>query len=136
MRRRACGAVIYEDQILMVRHVHHGRDYWTLPGGGINWLESPAKAAEREVLEETGLSVGAQRHLFTSQNNRGTETYCYLMTPPNDPSMISLGIDPEQQHLPPGKRMLQDVQWFGIESMGTDPHVQQVLDALNSGSET
>lgn len=136
MRRRACGAVIYGDQILMVRHVHHGRDYWTLPGGGINWRESPAQAAEREVLEETGLSVSAKRCLFTSQNNRGTETHCYLMTTPDDPSMISLGIDPEQEHLPPAKRMLQDVQWHSIESMGDEPHVSQVLDVLNSGSET
>lgn len=136
MRRRACGAVIYEDKILMVRHVHHGRDYWTLPGGGINWLESPAQAAEREILEETGLSVSVKRRLFISKNNKGTETHCYLMNTPDDPSMISLGVDPEQAHLPPERRMLQDVRWHSIESMDTDHHVSQVMEVLNSDSET
>jgi len=32
-RIRACGAVFHQDRILMVRHIHDGRDYWTLRGG-------------------------------------------------------------------------------------------------------
>ena len=43
--------------ILMVRETADGR--WTLPGGWIDVGESPAYAAEREVLEETGMRVTA-----------------------------------------------------------------------------
>ena len=43
--------------ILMVKEMADGR--WTLPGGWIDLGESPAYAAEREVLEETGLRVTA-----------------------------------------------------------------------------
>jgi len=43
--------------ILMVKEMADGR--WTLPGGWIDIGESPAYAAEREVLEETGLMVTA-----------------------------------------------------------------------------
>jgi len=39
MVARVCGAVIRENQILMVRHQHDGLDYWTLPGGVVG-LES------------------------------------------------------------------------------------------------
>jgi ADP-ribose pyrophosphatase YjhB (NUDIX family) len=45
--------------ILMVRETVDGR--WTLPGGWIDLGESPADAAEREVLEETGMTVAAEK---------------------------------------------------------------------------
>lgn len=54
-------AVFSEDaetpSILMVKEMADGR--WTLPGGWIDLGESPAYAAEREVLEETGMRVTA-----------------------------------------------------------------------------
>ena len=54
----------------MVRHVHHGRDYWTLPGGGINPGESHLEAARREVLEETGIDVPALKHVYVHEAER------------------------------------------------------------------
>ena len=45
--------------ILMVKETADGR--WTLPGGWIDVGESPAYAAEREVLEETGMNVTAEK---------------------------------------------------------------------------
>ena len=117
----------------MVRHVHDGRDYWTLPGGGIKLLEKPERAAEREVLEETGLVVSTERYLFTSRTGR-TETVCYLMTTPENPHAAFVGVDPEQIHLHPSQRMLQDVKWHSIEKMRDDLHVSKVLEALDNES--
>lgn len=34
---------------------------WVLPGGGIDANETPVKAIEREILEETGITVKATR---------------------------------------------------------------------------
>lgn len=48
-------AVFDKGRILMVREVADGR--WTLPGGWIDVGESPASAAEREVMEESGYQV-------------------------------------------------------------------------------
>ena len=50
---------IPDPRILMVREVADGR--WTLPGGWIDLGESASYAAEREVLEETGLIVTAEK---------------------------------------------------------------------------
>lgn len=50
-------AVFRDNLILMVRETADG--LWTLPGGWIDIGESPAGAAEREVLEETGYLVRA-----------------------------------------------------------------------------
>jgi len=52
------------DQVLLVRRIHDpGRGLWTLPGGFMDAGEDPARAGERECLEETGLSVRVTRLL-------------------------------------------------------------------------
>lgn len=53
--RIAAYAVITDgDQILLAHWNEHGRDGWTLPGGGVEGIEHPAEAVVREVFEETG----------------------------------------------------------------------------------
>lgn len=39
------------------RHGAHGAGTWSVPGGWIEWGESPEAAAIREVREETGMLV-------------------------------------------------------------------------------
>ena len=47
-----------ENEVLLVRRVMEpNRGEWTLPAGFVDADEDPAKAAIREVLEETGLVV-------------------------------------------------------------------------------
>jgi len=54
--------VIQDEHVLLVRRVNEPfRGMWTLPAGFVNGGENPAEAAERECLEETGLSVRVKR---------------------------------------------------------------------------
>ena len=55
--RLGCSAAIFDEfgRILLTRRTDNGQ--WCLPGGRMESGESAAEACEREVLEETGLSV-------------------------------------------------------------------------------
>jgi len=61
----AAAVLIEQDgRILLVRRVNEPyRGLWTLPAGFVDAGEDPARAAERECLEETGLTVRAERVL-------------------------------------------------------------------------
>lgn len=63
---KVAAAVLVEQdgRVLLVRRVNEPyRGQWTLPAGFVDAGEDPARAAERECLEETGLSVHATRVL-------------------------------------------------------------------------
>ncbi|HSG41642.1 MAG TPA: NUDIX hydrolase [Anaerolineales bacterium] len=54
--------VTRDNSVLLVRRVNEPfLGMWTLPAGFVNGGEDPAEAAERECLEETGLSVRVTR---------------------------------------------------------------------------
>lgn len=62
------GVVIpQDDRILLVRHRKGEKTYWMLPGGGLDYGETFAQCAEREVREETGLTITAERLLYISE---------------------------------------------------------------------
>lgn len=53
---KSCGAVVFcGDEFILIRHKSEG--HWGLPKGHIEEGETEKQAAEREVLEETGLKV-------------------------------------------------------------------------------
>lgn len=59
-RIAAYGLITAADRILLCRlsaTVRTHRGYWTLPGGGLDFGETPVDAMIREVKEETGLDV-------------------------------------------------------------------------------
>lgn len=62
------GAVFRDGKLLMVQESSDGG--WTLPGGWADVGDIPSKAAEREVFEEGGLQVKAQRVIGVYDANR------------------------------------------------------------------
>ena len=75
----AAGALVEDPQgqVLLVRRVNEpGRGLWSFPAGFVDAGEDPARAAERECLEETGLQVVVTRlmHLVSGrEHERGAD---------------------------------------------------------------
>jgi 8-oxo-dGTP diphosphatase len=54
-RIRVSALLRWEDRILLCRHEKPGKEYWLLPGGGVNSGESLLAALHRELFEEVGI---------------------------------------------------------------------------------
>ena len=61
----AAGVIFnHENRILLVKSTYQRFHPWGLPGGGLNYGESPEDAVRREVWEETELIVEVKRFLL------------------------------------------------------------------------
>ncbi|MGH9020430.1 MAG: NUDIX hydrolase [Acidimicrobiales bacterium] len=69
---RAYGVLVEAGQVLLVRssNPRHDPPLWWLPGGGINFGETPESAVLREFGEETGLAVHSPRLLLVTSDLR------------------------------------------------------------------
>lgn len=56
-RTRAAILLIEDGQVALIERTREGEVYYLFPGGGVESGESAPQAAEREALEELGLSV-------------------------------------------------------------------------------
>jgi 8-oxo-dGTP diphosphatase len=54
-RIRVSALLLWNDRILLCRHEKPGKEYWLLPGGGVNSGESLVDALRRELSEEVGI---------------------------------------------------------------------------------
>ncbi len=65
--RVAVGAVVFKDErVLLIRRGQPpAENLWAIPGGGVKIGETLQEAAEREILEETGIQIQAAEPIYT-----------------------------------------------------------------------
>jgi 8-oxo-dGTP pyrophosphatase MutT (NUDIX family) len=63
---RVAGVAIVDGQVLL--HQAAGDDFWTLPGGRPEVMETAFDALRREMLEEAALAVSVSRLLWIVEN--------------------------------------------------------------------
>ena len=73
----AVGAIVVKDDrvLLVKRSKPPGEGLWAIPGGRVELGETLQQAAEREIMEETGLTIQAKDPVYTFEiiEPEGTE---------------------------------------------------------------
>lgn len=80
--------------LLGQRRGAHGAGSWALPGGHLEWDETPEACAAREVLEETGLSIEALQRgpwthdLFEAEGRQYVTVFLRAQAGPGEPRVM------------------------------------------------
>ena len=115
MKRNRSQAVVCRDgKLLLVEHVMKGRDFFNLPGGGIEDGETPEEAALRELKEEPNVEGKVIRPLAIEYKpDLESRIFSFLVEIPEDAEPVK-GVDPE---LPPEEQTIIGVTWRSLREI-------------------
>lgn len=113
-RDRSQSMVIRNDRILLVEHEMFGRDFYNLPGGGIEEGETPEQAAIRELSEECNVNGTVVRPLAVEYKpDMESRVYTFLVKVPDDAEAVK-GIDPEVSE---NEQTIIGVKWLRLDEI-------------------
>lgn len=113
-RDRSQSMVIRGNRILLVEHQLFGRDFFNLPGGGIEENETPEQAALRELEEECQVKGTLVRPLTVEYKpDLESRVFTFLVEIPED-AVAKAGIDPE---LPADEQSIIGVKWMRLDEI-------------------
>lgn len=118
--------VIKENRILLVKRKnppHQGE--WAIPGGKVKWGETLKQAAEREILEETGIHIKAHEAVNTFEliehNDQQQVTWHYVIV-----DLMSTYVSGE----PHASSDALEVRWFDKKDFTSEPVNSTTLHLL------
>ncbi len=127
-----------ENRILMVKQEHPERTVWMVPGGGIEEGENSARAAVREVQEETGLEVEIQGLIWHVEevSERGQRFVNFFRAKVTG-GTLALGKDPEfsdsEQVLKESRFMTRE-EVMGLENLYPEFLREELWQHLEEGT--
>ena len=113
MNDRAAVVIVGNNCVLLVHRRKKGRDYYVVPGGGVEPSETPHEAGVREAKEETNLTVKLGRKLCTLDNDGRLEHY-FLAASYHGELRIN---GPERGRQAPNN--LYEPEWVGVGRLQT-----------------
>lgn len=101
-----------EGKILLVKHIKNGKEYYVLPGGGVEYRESLVSALIRELREELGIEkvfsvkfLRVREFIDESSDRHVIDLYYYVVA------------DVEKVHLTENDGILSGFGFFSLEEL-------------------
>jgi 8-oxo-dGTP pyrophosphatase MutT (NUDIX family) len=125
-RNRAVGAVVLDEQdrVLLVGQYRYTLDVysWEIPEGGAPAGEDLLRAAQRELLEETGYTAGGWQELVRVHLSNSVS---------DEEAVIFLARDPRPGDARPEPTELLQVKWVPFETTLHMTYHGQITDAMS-----
>lgn len=114
-RDRVQALVVREDKILLVKHKMGEREFFCLPGGGVEKNETYEEAVIRELKEESCVDgiIDRKISIQIKPDNRG-EVHTFLVDIDKE-AVAKPGIDPE---LSKEEQTIIGIEWLTLEELG------------------
>lgn len=127
-RSGAYGVIVQDSKILLTRHTAGPfTGLWGLPGGGIEFGESPEEALRRELLEEVALTAGRLKLQSTAtavgESQKNGEPYAF--------HHIGIIYEVADTTLVPHLVPEDEGRWFALDEIKLEelaPFVKHVLE--------
>ncbi|MBN2258601.1 MAG: NUDIX domain-containing protein [Anaerolineaceae bacterium] len=123
---RVTGLVFRDNRILLIHRIRNGNEFWVFPGGAINGNEDPDTAINRVMLEQTGLWLVSNVHLFDEYDEHAFTWYNFFCElSPGDPHYIELDA---MAQTPDNRARLEWVDLEQIPNLNVFPNPERLID--------
>lgn len=75
---RASGVIIKNNKVLLIHRIRDNKEYWVIPGGGIEKGESIEQALNREIREELEIRIKEKEFILKLKNAGRIEYYFFI----------------------------------------------------------
>jgi 8-oxo-dGTP diphosphatase len=115
LRVRVCGMCVQEGKILLINHsgMNESGEFWSPPGGGLEFGETIEDCLKREFLEETNTMISIGKFLkvreFLKPPLHAIELFYEVKI---ESGILKMGFDPEME-----EQIIKDIQWLSFEEI-------------------
>ena len=115
LRVRVCGMCVQDGKILLINHagLNESNEFWSPPGGGLQFGETIEECLKREFFEETSTIISVGKFLkireFLKPPLHAIELYYEVKI---ESGIVNKGYDPEMN-----EQIIKDIQWLSFEDV-------------------
>ena len=112
LRIRLCGICVQDNKILLINHagMNESGEFWSPPGGGLQFGETIEDCLKREFLEETNTIISVGKFLkineFVKPPLHAIELFYEVKILSGE---MKVGFDPEME-----EQIIKDVKWLSF----------------------